>query len=173
MTFYTIEFDSRVITKRLSISLLVPFWDTSPPLPIPGWLKPPSSPQTRVLSLWSNGKNKKTIWIEMRLYRDFDSIVQELNYLSSSVFLIFLYYRINKKKKKWCIYYWVIISRKKFVINRAFQEFCLICQKDKGKLHKSERLKVCVVKKSRVILLRYSLISKAYEKTMIDFKSKV
>ena len=86
--------------------------------------------------------------IQMRLYRDFDFIVQELNYLSSSIFLIFyITGSIKRKKEKWCIYYWVIISIKKFVINRAFQEFCLICQKDKGQLHKSERLKVCVVKK--------------------------
>ena len=110
----------------------------------------------------------------MRLYRDFDFIVQELNYLSSSIFLIFyITGSIKRKKEKWCIYYWVIISIKKFVINRAFQEFCLICQKDKGQLHKSERLKVCVVKKNRVIWYRYNLISKAYEITMINYRFQI
>ena len=41
--------------------------------------------------------------IQMRLYRDFDSIVQELNYLSLPQLInisYFLHYRINKKKKK-------------------------------------------------------------------------
>ena len=125
--------------------------------------------------IWKLLKNNAKIRKQFELKCDFIGTLTPLcrNWITSAhQYFLFFYITgsIKRKKKKWCIYYWVIISRKKFVINRAFQEFCLICQKDKGKLHKSERLKVCVVKKSRVILLRYSLISKAYEKTMIDFR---